>query len=392
MWPFDRIPTKDKFARLYIDALFAAGQQGPFEYDPTAFRITRPGGITIFLHNAYEDYKRAQGRKGRRNCLAKYVQSNVEPPVPDDYSQARANILPLVRPKSDESLRNLAVQAAGGSMDDRRVSSLAQDLIIGLVYDRPESVVSFQDEQLQRWGIDFDRAMQQAVENLRDRTTDNFVEVAPGLFQSNWQDTYDVTRMLLTDMIYRLGLTGDPVAMIPNRNALLLCGSRDLAAQAAMFTRALAILQEPRALGTGMYRLDAGRWTPYRPEGELGHHLDALRFDDLGNQYAEAKHSLEQLFADKGDDRFIADRLVMQQSADAPRKTVVVWTRDVHALLPKADYIAFNALDVEGHTLVEWDKAMATVGRLVKPAGYEPPWFYIDGYPADEELRAMGET
>jgi hypothetical protein len=42
-----------------------------------------------------------------------------------------------------------------------------------------------------------------------------------------WQDNYDPARLLLLDKIRQPKIKGDPVILIPNRDSLLLTGSKD---------------------------------------------------------------------------------------------------------------------------------------------------------------------
>ena len=42
---------------------------------------------------------------------------------------------------------------------------------------------------------------------------------------SNTGDSYDATRLILTNLIEQLEVEGTPVAMVPNRNTLLVTGS-----------------------------------------------------------------------------------------------------------------------------------------------------------------------
>src|ERR1700733_10109134 len=50
-------------------------------------------------------------------------------------------------------------------------------------------------------------------------------EIAPGLYEGQWKDSYESSRILLTDLVYRLSVSGEPVAFIPNRNEFCVTGS-----------------------------------------------------------------------------------------------------------------------------------------------------------------------
>src|SRR5262249_6440318 len=104
---------------------------------------------------------------------------------------------------------------------------LAGPFHIGLVIDSEESMKYVTKEQLQRWRVDFEKLLAVARRNLEARSRKPFLPLAPGAFISSWHDSYDGSRILLTDRIRQLGVHGAPVIVMPNRDTLLVTGDAD---------------------------------------------------------------------------------------------------------------------------------------------------------------------
>lgn len=64
------------------------------------------------------------------------------------------------------------------------------------------------------------------------------------------------SRLLLSNVIRQIEVKGDPVAMIPNRETLIVAGSEDAAGLAAMLLLATEALQQPRLISGVALRLD----------------------------------------------------------------------------------------------------------------------------------------
>ncbi|MFX6857792.1 hypothetical protein ABTH71_20850, partial [Acinetobacter baumannii] len=63
--------------------------------------------------------------------------------------------------------------------------------------------------------------------------------------------------MLLTDLLYRLPLRGDPVVAVPSRNHLLVCGAKDASALERMASLVSQALEtETRPSSPNLYRLE----------------------------------------------------------------------------------------------------------------------------------------
>ncbi len=105
---------------------------------------------------------------------------------------------------------------------------LGDEFAAGLSYDFPDAMIQITGRQLKKWGVSFDTVYKCALENLKKRSDKPLVEAVNGVYISNWQDGYDASRILLTDMIAGLPLTGAPVVMMPSAENLVITGADDV--------------------------------------------------------------------------------------------------------------------------------------------------------------------
>ena len=72
-------------------------------------------------------------------------------------------------------------------------------------------------------------------------------ESGEGVYLSVWAE-YDSSRLVLTEIVRQFRVKGDPVAMIPNRETLIVAGSEDEAGLEAMVSMASEGLTKPRPI------------------------------------------------------------------------------------------------------------------------------------------------
>ena len=144
-------------------------------------------------------------------CLTHFTGCTAKSEIPNDDAAARPNLMPIVRDASYSSLVALHLRSRGTEYEPSLFAPITDGLVVSLAYDTEHSIMQVNQETFDRWGIPFDEALAAATVNLRDRTdTRLLVETGTGSFRSRWGDSYDSARILLTDLIYRLPLDGDP--------------------------------------------------------------------------------------------------------------------------------------------------------------------------------------
>jgi hypothetical protein len=226
---------------------------------------------------------------------------------------------------------------------------------------------------------------------LREHTwPDGFIEHGPGLFVSQWDDAYDSSRMLLTDMIYRLPLQGKPVAFVPNRDQLWVTGKNNHAAILLMLETAKEGLQTGHSLSPLLYRLTDGVWASYVPEDSTQHALwiSIKRQSDMG-AYAQQKEYLDAIHERENIDLFVAPYTLLQHK-DQSLFSATIWSPGENALLPKTERIAFD-IGQQEIIWVDWDKAYPLVGHLMQqePGLIGPIRYRVQSFPGQNDLEKL---
>lgn len=150
----------------------------------------------------------------------------------------RSRVLPMLVPRDGALALELAIDAAG---------------VI-----RPVTVA-----ELAEHGMTVPDAHIRAIANLRARSTARWQEIVPGLLRSPWADGFDGARLALTSLIRNLPIAGTPIAVIPNRNTLLVTGSEEAQGLAALARVTELLSDEPLQLVP--LALVTDDWRPLEP-------------------------------------------------------------------------------------------------------------------------------
>src|SRR5262249_53417281 len=150
------------------------------------------------------------------------------------------------------------------------------------------------------------------------------------------------------------------------RDFLLVAGSDDTDALAAMVLAIDKALTLPKGNTPELYRLDGTTWHPYRlPED---HPLAAKHAELLAgfasDDYRQQMELIEALHARRGIDVAVATHFAMRRD-DGSVYSYCVWP-DRPASIPRADEIAIA--DGRGAAqLLPWDAVVAVVGDKLQP-------------------------
>jgi hypothetical protein len=391
----------DKARRKYLEKMIAELRRGgltdSIEVDEEQFELVLGGGAVINLHNGFVEWERASILQ-RGQVLRRFAEVFLQPGEPPaTVEEARPNLMLRVRDREWFAVNELRFADAGdGHGPAFTYEPLNEWLAVEVVYDWPTSVSSLKQETLDDWGMSVEEAIRTGRANLRERTEGTFRSVAPGVFASPWQDTYDAARLLLTELISRLELPGDPVALLPQRDHLLLAGSDDESGLGRIAQLAEPLLAEPHRVTGRAFVWREGRWQLFLPPQAHPHHESFRRLVTLtvADDYNEQKTVLEQRHAAAGDDVFVAAVLLRTDNASGETRSVCTWTEGVRTLLPRTDEIAFvapgDSETDDGITLVAWDRAVAALGGVMEPQGLLPERWLVERFPSEDELRAIG--
>jgi hypothetical protein len=265
---FSKPPSKNKFAEMVLEGIKRAGEQRAVTYDKDQFAIRTPEGGLLNLSNAYPEFCAAQ--KEKRSEVAKiwirmWFGNCME--IPSDFEDVRPDLLPCVQARSHYELVQLQFQVEGRPIPSRPYQIFGEHFAVSLVYDLPESMKHVNMTTLDTWGVTLYEALEVARQNLAEKQF-AFIGsgVGEGLGCALQKDSYDAARILLLDTIRGFRVRGDIVAMIPNRETLLVTGADDLHGLEGMLKMATEGLQEVRRISGIALRFDGEDWTPWLPE------------------------------------------------------------------------------------------------------------------------------
>lgn len=393
---FRRETPQDAFARMLLDRLKQGGEDRKVTYDAETFTLTREDDDqTFYLGNAFAEYERAEEEDREqviRVFLSTWFTSQFE--LPETFDLAKSDILVTVRDRSyfevDIPLCSEQLSLADGLI----YSEFAECLAIAPVYDMPTSIRSLSDEDLAAWGVTLYEVIEIAKQNLREMTEEYAQAGELFLFASG--DSHDAARILLTEVIESLPVTGRPVAMVPNREMLLVTGEENDEGLAAMLAMAQQGLEHERRISSMAFCLAAGNWTPWLPPPEhpLRPQFEMLRVQGVMSDYERQEELIRKRAEAEGEQIFVS-RFSATQGEDETIRTYALWPEVSPALLPRADYIMFMASDESGMpshlaAAADWEKVQEHAGHLLDAEDCYPPRFRISGFPDAATLEQLG--
>ena len=348
----------------------------------------------IFLGNIFATSQNLP-RRLQRQQIAEFVHSlaDASEPLPATFDQARTALMSVVRSMADWHVMQLSGQQGLAVAMGPPGIRIAEELGVWLVLDRPNSLSHLKASTLDSWGVDFATAFAAAEENLRARTARPFERRDDGVYASSWHDAYDSSRLLLPDVVRALPLDGAPVAMVPNRDWLLVADSAKPAALERLGALATEIFSLPRPLSSAVLRPGAQGWEtmtldPGRPELQL---LTALQRRDLAVRYAEQKRLLDEAHQTTGSGAFVAS-VFQVDDAVVGSYTLAVWGNGMRALLPRVDRIGFKDTPDAPVQQVPWNEAVTLAGALMRPMGWFPERWLVEAYPDPAVLAVMARA
>lgn len=360
------------------------------------FRFVTGEGRYVNLHNVYREYKSASAKE-RADVLANFVNAMLNPPaVPDTFEEVKPLLLPVLRRSTliDDALRQTRHAKPGAGAIAHR--DFGPDVVLALVIDSPRAMSMVMAPQLKEWGVTFEMALAVALDNLRNRSVDNFsaAEGIPGLTCGNWRDAYDSSRVLFPDLLFRGVSSGNPIVMVPTRDTLLLAQDNNIAAQLGMLALADQALRESqRWCSIAMYQVVNGKLEVVEPQDEkVRDVLQEMQREIAMSDYANQKPALEADHASDGKDIFVAS--FSKMTLEARVVSYCAWTENVTAMLPKTDFVALVRSRNDGESdfvLADWDTLAERHGDLMQELGIHPPRYLVSAFPKtlfDEMLAA----
>jgi len=408
---------KDLFAEQLIALISEMGETQPLDYDAERFCIRATTGQNHFLNldNIYAEYLQVEASdrpEHLRNLARLWFAYRHE--IPKDIEDVGCDLLPQLRTRS--YYENALLQARITSDKNEEPDPIPHQIIgehfgLGLVYDLPHSMQSINDDTLAEWGITLYEGLERATQNLAEMEIQvGFLHIEAekgtspgdlegGLYTFVSGDCYDASRILLTDRIRATNLLGEPVAMMPNRNLMLLTGTDDDFGLQAMTRIAESTLrEEPRPMSGIALRLAADNaWEVWMPEPShpLFAKFNELKVMTLAYDYSGQKQMLEELFEKELRDVFVASYSAIGDDAGNVF-SYCVWPKDVPTLIPRTDFVMLMPSQKGPPYEVPWETLFETLAdepqSLPRQLDYYPPRFEVGEFPtgaAWERLRKV---
>jgi uncharacterized protein YtpQ (UPF0354 family) len=386
-------PSRDKFANLVLDGLRRAGEQREIVYDREQFclRVEGDHGQTANLVNLYREFcsvPREQREMVIRTTVRSWFLSGKD--LPEAYEDACYDLLPTIRSRAFIEFTLLQLSNDGNRLPNWPYQIIGEHLALGLVYDLPQAMRSISQEDLDRWEVSFYEALEKARDNLAHLGEQVFVGIADRTYVSATGDNYDASRLILLDAVRQLTVQGDHVAMVPNRDTLIITGTDDEEGLGMMASLAEEAFRKPRPMTAIAFRLEGEEWTPWQPGRASPAYkpFQALRTQSLGQEYNDQKELLEKQLERQQEDVFIASFMGMRQSATSELISFCSWAEGLPTLLPRTDRIAFVREGSEP-ILVDWSKAEQVVGHLITPQDLYPERVRVDDFPSPDEIARL---
>ncbi|MCX2865244.1 hypothetical protein OOZ63_25790 [Paucibacter sp. PLA-PC-4] len=349
--------------------------------------------IRVYLGNLRHEYIKAK-RRDRQSVLGGFLASivNEDSAHPASYADARTMLLPVIR---SIGALGVAMTAAIRNPDGKPMPAIVQrplvaDLAVSLVIDRPRSMSYVNIDHLADWNVSLEQAIDDALHNLRVLPEHGgWTQIHPGLWQGTWGDTYESSRILLPDLIHRLGVT-DPVAMVPFRDVLLVTSQANVQAVQKIVDLAVgSIDNNTRWVSFELLRLNGVRWESYAP-AEHQAQLQDLSKRNLADAYDSQKQILDAHFEAKEIDIYVGAHQLVQRDGDH-LSSYAVWTEGIDILLPQADRIALVRPEHKEFSplMISWSMAQEHFGEFFETTDYSPTRYMLKTFPEPQAIEAV---
>jgi hypothetical protein len=391
-------PSRADFTEMMVRALHKAGIQ-TIDQSESDFSLKLPGGTIIFLGNVYANFCGAPS-SARKSILSEFVSSAANipdlPSIPPDFAAVKPSLMPVIRDATYSSMIQLLNRKNGNKKDDAGddvvLKNLAGGLVVGLAYDTERNITSINRDFFDKWGISIDEAFKAAKDNLWEKTDPNRFAGQDGVYWSEWNDSYDSSRILLTELIYRLSVDGDPVAFVPNRDHLVVTGTNHSAGLAAILKRGMeSHFKHGHPLSPDLYVLVDGAWKVHIPEDKsLREMWMKIKRQRDAIDYSQQQKLLNEIHEIEGIDIFVASYKVYERK-DGFAYSACVWTNGIDSSLPRSENIAFMA-DVENpdYFVVPWEAAASVIGDLLElEPDLAPVRYRARQFPSEEQLAKL---
>ena len=380
--------SQDKFARISLHSLKANGWARQVEYDSEKFEFRYPnqdGELAVtYLGNPYREWLTATDTEKDRviqNFVCFIFEADSDLPIDDD---ALTHLLPILRSRAD-SLTDLG-QPGDTFNYAHTTRHFCDNMLLMLAIDLEHGIAHLTDSKMNELGVSFEECLGVATTNLLDRGNHKFRELEMGVFASNCEDMYDASRILLHDIILRLPINGNPVAILLSRSCLLITGSEYKHGLARIAEIALENLpDEDRAIAAAPIELFDGKWRSFSVTIDHPPQLQRLlNYQQLWN-YSSTKELLQELV---GQDIYVASFCTIEDGGQSD--SFATWAFSIPTLIPKVNAIVIEINDSGSRITKKFDDVNAVCGPfdLFEETEF-PPRYRLPDIISIDQLAAL---
>lgn len=392
---FNKPPTKNKFADLATERLRQDLPQLSFTYDEEQYCLRGDNGQMLYLTNFYEDFLKSD-KAARADLMSRLAKVAEVPAIPSDFADARDKLLPVLRYLPGLELTVLdTMDCALSEADTWNMRPLGSVLGIGVAFDTETVVQQVGTTALSDWGISADEALAIATDNLRHKAPPSFIQAIPGTYVSQYGDLYDAARILLPELAWQLELNGNPVAMVPTRECLLITGDKDEAGLALLMALAKdRMAATSRHLSPEMFRLEGSEWTSWQPEGTNLNQLRTVVLSHRSGDYDAQNKALCRLFEKKGNDAYVASFQAVQKTGGEVLTYSTLSFR-LPTVLPHSELVALVDQEAIGDDsahkplIVKWETLAEELGADLVKLPYVLPRYSVLFDPTPDQIARL---
>lgn len=391
-----RSSKRDQFADRLVCRVKQAGETREIRYERDPYRLSffDQGELTgaANLANLFHEYDRlpAAEREAYLVQVARAILSHHKA-IPEAFEDAQPDILPLVRSRTFLEISRLQQRLQGGTAAESPYVEIGSHLLAVPVYDLPEAMRTIDPPRMHEWNRTLYELMETALENL-DQLPATVTTIDERVFLFRNQDHYDASRMLLLDRVRSL-VQGQPVAMVPTRDCLVVTGDADERGLKRMLDLVKQQRNELRPVSLTPCRLSDGGWETWLPPPEHSLHepFRELHLNSLSAEYHQQRTAIEAAFTEIGCEGFVANHYLFRDAKNRQLRSYCVWPECDYALLPETDYVVFmDRHHMQPKASGTWQQVVEAVGGQMENLECYPPRYRVLGFPAADTLRQIG--
>ncbi|MDB4961968.1 MAG: hypothetical protein JWP01_1967 [Myxococcales bacterium] len=389
----DQRPASDRVAwgRELLAALERLEPAATLGFDDRAFEITYEDSESrgvVPLGNYFEEARR--DKSSVEDVAARIHRSR--------SATAASGVLPSLRERVvievDANLRarrDPKIHSSDSPADTVPYQPVGDELALGLVEDRAETITWITTKALVPYGGSFDPLLASATRQLLARKAPAMTTIRPGSYRFDG-DEYGATHVVLGRLDRGLEVQGDPIALFSSRETVFVTGSKDVEGVEAILAAAEVEAAKPRAWIPRLLRATANGWEPVTG---LPAFLEVQRTAQVAD-YERQTELLRELAQDGGtsdEDAFTAKVVGMENKALGRIITMATLTQTVDTLLPQVDLVDLALWENEAARhigLVTFSSLQATLGTRMVKTSLWPPRYRISSFPTAAEIKKLG--